>query len=384
VVTIGSHPDGTVTRAVKPQARTGRARWFAPGRVNLIGDHTDYQDGWVLPFALERGTTVTVEVNDTSRVVLSSDGFGQAPPLEVGDVVADAGWWRYVYGALTLLRSLDVALPGASISIESSLPVGVGVASSASITCATIGALMQAVDIPIDRRHVALLAQRVEHEYAGAEVGFMDPAAVMFGRRAHALLIDTRAQTIDPIAFDLDDAGLALLLVESGNTHMTSGAEYATRVAQCRAAAKALSVTRLRDVRDVSEVNRIADPVLRARARHVVTENDRVEQAAALLRSGRLRDVGRLLLASHESLRDDFAASTASLDLIVESAMVAGALGGRVTGAGFGGCSIVLLDRLSEGAVIASLQDAFTRSGRRRPLIRKVAPAGGARAVVAA
>jgi galactokinase len=355
-----------------------------PGRVNLIGDHTDYQAGWVLPFALDVGTTVTVEVNDTSRVDVTSDTFGAAHSLEIDDDGVVPAWSRYVFGAVQLLRERNAVPPcGAVIRIESSLPIGVGLASSASVTCGVIAALMQACGEAIDRVDVARLAQRVEHDYAGAEVGFMDPAAVMFGRRGHALLIDTRALTVEPIACDVDAAGVELLLVDSGEKHATSGADYATRVAQCRAAANALSVDALRDVHAVGDVNRIEDSVVRARARHVITENQRVLEAVELLRSKRVRELGPLLLGSHESLRDDFAASTPTLDLIVETAMEAGALGARVTGAGFGGSVIVLLDRTSAADVTSSLHERCATSGHPTPSIRRVVPADGARTLAA-
>jgi galactokinase len=226
-----------------------------------------------------------------------------------------------------------------------------------------------------------VLAQRVENEYVGAGVGYMDPAAAMFGRDDEVLLIDTRTRSIEPLACSLEQHNVLFLLVESGATHATSGTEFAVRVAQCRDAASALSVETLRDVADINVVAGLRDPVLRARARHVVSENARVLAVADLLRAGRVRAIGAHLVASHESLRDDFDVSTTALDTIVETAMDAGALGARVTGAGFGGAALVLVDRAQRETVTEAVERAFGSRGWAPARIRAVTPSGGARPV---
>ncbi|MFL6288199.1 MAG: galactokinase [Actinomycetes bacterium] len=359
---------------------TGQSRWFAPGRVNIIGDHTDYQAGWVLPFAVAEGATVNVEVNDTSRVEVTSTEFGTAPSCAMEELAQGSrGWSAYIDGALVITQDLGIKVGGARISVESDLPSGAGVASSAAVTCATIAAVMQASGQTVEPTDVAVLAQRVENEYLGAGVGYMDPAASMFGRSGYALLIDTRSRTIEPVRCALDEGEVRLLLIDSGVPHATSGAEYAVRVAQCREAASLLGVDALRDISNPDLLTTLGDPVLRARARHVVTENARVLAVADLLRAGRVRDIGTYLTASHASLRDDFDVSTPALELIVNTAMDAGALGARVTGAGFGGAALVLVDNTLTESVRAALSEAFERQGWQPGKIRQVRPSAGAR-----
>jgi galactokinase len=350
--------------------------------VNLIGDHTDYQLGWVLPFAVAEGATVKVEVNNTSRVEVESTQFGVAPVRGVDDLRHRTNSWSvYVDGAVVLAQDAGIELGGARVSVDSNVPPGSGLASSAAVTCATIAALMEATGMGVDANDVAIMAQRVENEYVRAGVGFMDPAASMFGRAGHVLLVDTRSHSIEPVRCALDEEDLRFLLVDSRITHVTSGAEYALRVAQCRDAAASLSVETLRDVNDPAVLTGIDDPLLRARARHVVTENARVLTVVDLLRAGRLREIGGHLIASHESLRDDFDVSTPALDAIVETSVAAGAIGARVTGAGLGGGALVLVPTTAISAVTEALADAFANRGWAPARIGEVTPSKGARSM---
>jgi len=357
----------------------GQACWFAPGRVNLIGDHTDYQLGWVLPFAIAQGTTVKVEVNDTSRLDVRSSLFGSATSKRIDALAPNSdAWSAYVEGAVATLRADGVVIDGARVWIDGNLPVGAGLASSASLTCATLAALLAAAGLEVEPTPIARLGQRVENEFVQSPVGYMDPAAVMFGSSGHALLIDTRAQQVQAIALPTMSVGLALLLFDTGQRHSTSSAAYAERVNECRVAAAALSVTSLREVSDIGSLELLVDDVVQRRARHVVSENERVLAVAELLGLGRPRDIGPVLYDSHSSLRDDYEVSTPQLDLIVEEAMQAGALGARLTGAGFGGSALVLLDRKDITQVTKQVFAAFERAWGQAPTVREVSPSAGA------
>jgi galactokinase len=360
-----------------------RVRWWAPGRVTLIGDHTDYTGGLVLPFAIPQGSTVDVEVDATGTVTVRSTRFPgkvHRRPLS-GLPEADSGWAAYVDGAVHLLRSSGVPIEGVTVTITSDLPVGAGLSSSAALTCATLAALSEATDQRLAPDEIATLAQRVENEYIRAPVGFMDPAVVMLASAGHALLVDCSARTVSSVPFDLAADDLVTLVVDTGERHATSGSTYAERVEQCRAVVTRLGISSLREVKDVTTVELIDDPVLRARARHVVTENERVRAVVALLRAGRAREIGPMLIASHESLRDDFGVSTRALDLVVDGALDAGALGARLTGAGMGGCAVLLSNRTTASGVTAEVQKALYDKGYRDSVVRAVQPSGAARRV---
>jgi galactokinase len=275
-----------------------------------------------------------------------------------------------------LLSDDGVVLGGVEVEVDSSLPVGAGLSSSAALVCATLGALLDATGLRWDRQRIALAAQRVENEYLGAPVGVMDPTVVMHAHAAHALLLDTRTLAREQIPLPLvppdDREGCTLLVVDTHASHSTGDHAYAERVTQCAAAAEMLGVASLRDVETVDALAPIADPVLLARARHVVSENRRVLTVASLLRQGRVQDVGPLLTASHRSLRDDFAVSTDALDLVVSSALVAGAWGGRVTGAGFGGSAVLLVPAARAHQVAEMVRESLVAQGMTPPTVRAV------------
>lgn len=360
------------------------ATWRAPGRVNLIGDHTDHSGGWVLPLAIGPGTTVTVTSRSTGRVRADS----ALAPDERVDVRLDRlddvpfRWARYVTGAVQVVREEGVVVDGADVRVESDLPVAAGLSSSAALVCGTLAALLDALGERWDRQRIALAAQRVENVHLGAPVGVMDPMVVMQARADHALLLDTRALSHEQIPLHLvrpgADEGLCLLVVDTHESHSTSGLGYAERVEQCRTAARQLGVASLREVSSVGDVTPLTDPLLRARARHVVTENGRVLTAAALLRDGRVDEVGPVLTASHESLRDDFGVSTEALDLVVGAALSAGALGARLTGAGMGGCALALTPAGRAREISSSIQQTLAEQGI-DVTVRSVWAAQGAR-----
>ncbi len=312
----------------------GKVRAFAPGRVNLIGDHTDYTGGWAMPVALEWGTTVEVS-RGGRRVELTSseDPEPAVVDLDVADPSAvEPAWARYVAGVVAVVRPRE----GATGTVSTTLPVGAGLSSSASLEVAV--ALALGFDgPPID---LALACQRAEHLASGVPSGVMDQLASVLGRPGHALLIDFSSLDVVPVPVP---AGVDVVVVHSGQARALAGSAYAERRAQCEAAAAVIGPLREATVDDVA---RLDDELLRRRARHVVTENQRVLDFADALRAGDLEGAGRLMAASHASLAADFDVSTPVLDaLVAELSAAPGVYGARLTGAGFGGCAVALADR---------------------------------------
>ncbi|HYI62940.1 MAG TPA: galactokinase [Acidimicrobiales bacterium] len=309
-------------------------RAVAPGRVNLIGDHTDHTGGLVLPMAVELATTVE-GVRGGDRVVLRSDHDPDPAvvPLDVGDPAAVApGWARYVAGVVAELRP-PVGFEG---TVSTTLPIGGGLSSSAALEVAV--ALALGAD-GADPRALARLAQRAEQRASGVPCGIMDQLASVAGRAGHALLIDCHSLDVVPVPLP---ARAEVVVVDSGQARALAGSAYAERAAQCRAAEAAIGP--LRRAAPGAEAA-IADPVVRARARHVLTENTRVRATAEALAAGDLALVGAAMAESHASLRDDFGVSTPVLDALVSRlAATPGVHGARLTGAGFGGCVVALAD----------------------------------------
>ncbi len=313
----------------------GTVRAFAPGRVNLIGDHTDYTGGWALPMAVEWGTTVEARTGG-SRVELSSGeaagaavmGLDMAEPRSV-----EPEWARYVAGVVAIVR------PGQGMvgTVRTTLPVGGGLSSSAALEVSV--ALALGFDGP--PRALALACQRAEHLASGVPSGVMDQLASVSGVAGHALLVDCTSLETTPVAMP---AGLDVVVVHSGQSRALTGSAYAERRAECEAAAEVVGPLRDASTTDLAAL----DGTLRRRARHVITENRRVLDFAACLRAGDLVEAGRLMGASHASLADDFEVSTPTLDALVEElCAVAGVYGARLTGAGFGGCVVALADPAS-------------------------------------
>ncbi len=317
----------------RASARGSSVRAFAPGRVNLIGDHTDYTGGWALPMAVEWGTTVEVERRGTTVELASSEQRRPARvALDVADpAVVEPGWARYVAGVVAVLRPAA----GAVGTVASTLPVGAGLSSSAALEVAVALAL-GFEGTPLE---LALACQRAEHLASGVPSGVMDQLASVSGVDGHALLIDCSSFEVTPVPMP---AGVDVVVVHSGQSRALVGSAYAERRAQCEAAAAVVGPLRAATPDDVA---RIVDPLLRRRARHVVTENRRVLAFATALRAGDLAGAGRLMGASHSSLAGDFEVSTPALDaLVAELAAAPGVYGARLTGAGFGGCVVALAD----------------------------------------
>ncbi len=311
----------------------------APGRVNLVGDHTDYCEGFVLPLAIGRDCVVVWQPRPDGRVVVRSleiDGEADVAADGSDDPgVVEPAWARFVAGVVRALAERGRAPFGFTAALSSNVPVGGGLSSSSALAVALTMVGASAGKLDLDRRELARAALEAEVLATGVPGGLMDQLVSLFGKRGHGLLIDCRDLSISPVPLP---ATHAVLVVHSGLPRALADSAYAERRAACEAAAARLGLGCLRDARR----DQVVDD---QRARHVVSENERVLEAAAALRGGDVDTVGRLMLESHASLRDDFEVSTPELDLLVELLVAAGAVGARLTGAGFGGCVVALVQR---------------------------------------
>ena len=352
-----------------------------------MGEHTDYNDGFVLPFALSQGTTAAAaRRTDRTLALCSRQEPGEAEialdDLAVGQVT---GWAAYPAGIAWALREAGYQVPGACIAIDSDLPAGAGLSSSAALECATALALTELAGVSIPRRELAAIAQRAENEFVGVPSGIMDQSASLLGQAGHALLLDCRSLESSQVPCDPVAAGARLLLINTRAKHELSDGEYGRRRAQCEEAARLLGLPSLRYLTDVGDTVRLADPVLRRRARHIVTDNQRVLEAAALLRGcaavapDTYREIGRLLTQAHVSLRDDFEVSWPEADAAVEAALAAGALGARMMGGGFGGSVLALVPETAGGAVRAAVTETYARRSWTAPEFLDAAPSTSAR-----
>jgi galactokinase len=345
----------------------------AHGRVNLIGEHTDYSGGYVLPMAIPQRTRVELARRADATVRVVSEQLGSAPvSFEVGAEHRQDRWIDYVQAVVVALRDEGFAVSGFDARISSDVPIGSGVSSSAALEVSLLRALRQAFALPLDAISLATLARRAENEFVGAPTGIMDPMAVSLASETAALFLDTRslAYEVVPLPGDVE-----VVVVDSGVPHDHAAGEYRTRRAECERAARALGVRELRDVTDVAAVAGLSPPLDR-RARHVVSENARVLAAVEAMRGGDSARVGALFDASHGSLRNDFEVSTPDVDRLVAIMRAdAEALGARMTGGGFGG-AIVALARRGHGAAAAErTRAAYDSTGA--PRARVLVPVPG-------
>jgi galactokinase len=373
-VLTGAEPDGV---------------WSAPGRANLIGEHTDYNDGFVLPFAIDRRTVAAVRVRDDRRIRVASTFDAEPVEIDLADLAvtefprdAVPEWAAYPLGVAWALLAAGVVDPvGVDIAFASDVPVGAGLSSSAAIEGATASALRDVWDLDLDATGLARIGRRAENEAVGAPTGIMDQMASMLGRRDAAIFIDCRSLEGTPVDLGFADAGLELLVIDTRVAHAHSTGGYGDRRAACERGAAALGVKALRDLSpaDLDRARELLDDTTYRRVRHVVTEDQRVLDTVRILHEDGPLAIGDLLVASHVSLRDDFEVSCPELDTAVDAALAGGAIGARMTGGGFGGSAIALVRREDADAVSESVTHAFADSGFAEPGIFVVEPSEGAR-----
>jgi galactokinase len=366
--------------------RTPDTAWAAPGRVNVIGEHTDYNDGFSLPIALPLQTVAAVSRRDDRLIRVSSrQRPGEIVTIEQVRPGAVEGWAGYVAGVVWALREAGHDAGGLDILIDSQVPEGAGLSSSAALECAVGGAIAELsgwdIEADADRATLARLAQHAENDFVGAPTGIMDQTASLRCTDKHALLLDARSLQVSQVPFDLHGEGLALLVIDSQAPHRHVDGEYAERRRTCEEAARTLGVASLRELTEADlrspAVTALEETSFR-RVRHVVTENARVLRTVDLLEDGRVREIGPMLTASHASLRDDYEVSVPQTDAAVDAALDAGAYGARITGGGFGGCVIALADADSVKQVKSEIRRAYEARDFAEPRFYSVVPSDGA------
>lgn len=378
-------------------------RWSAPGRVNLIGEHTDYNDGFVLPFAIDRRTTVTVGRRDDRLLRISStfeEGVHEIS-LDALDPASMSGWSTYAFGiawALSVaaqhsdspafaaaggdLTTIDLSTArGLDLFVDSEVPVGAGLSSSAALECAVAVAFAELWSIDVNRSTLAAVGQLAENDAVGAPTGIMDQSASLLGQADSGVFLDCRSLDADVVDLGFAAAGLEVLVIDTNVEHAHATGGYVERRSSCEKGAAALGVTSLRDLDagDLDRAEETLDDETFRRVRHVITENQRVLDTVRTLRTEGPRAIGRLLDASHVSMRDDFEISVPELDLAVATAQATGALGARMTGGGFGGSAIALVPAEARAAVEAAVVAAFADAGYTAPTLFTVNAAEGAR-----
>lgn len=365
--------------------------WSAPGRVNLIGEHTDYNEGFVLPFAIPHRTVAAVGTRDDGRVRVAStfaddavevglDELDSLFPTPTDSHPAVPEWAAYPLGVAWALQLAGAAGRGVDIAIASDVPVGAGLSSSAAIEGATASALNDLWNAGLDRVALARVGRRAENEAVGAPTGIMDQMASMLGEPDEAIFLDCRSLEAQTVPVGAAASGLAILVMDTRVKHAHSTGGYGERRASCEKGAAIMGVSSLRDVSvaDLPRAEELMDDVTFRRVRHIVTENQRVLDTVRVLREQGARAIGGLLIASHASMRDDFEISVPELDTAVEAALAAGAIGARMTGGGFGGAAIALIEQSAVETVTTAVEAAFADAGFTAPHLFTVVPSAGA------
>jgi galactokinase len=369
VVLTGQQPEGV---------------WSSPGRVNLIGEHTDYNDGFALPFAIESRAYVAARRRDDGvlrmRSVQLPDG-DMTVPVDDLHPGTPKGWGAYVAGVVWAARQTGHPVGGMDVLVDGRVPLGSGLSSSHALECAVAAAATDLHGVEVTHNDLARLSLAAENDFVGAPTGMMDQLASLRCTAGHAIFLDNRTLDVEQVPLDVDVAGLALVVLDTRVHHDHAEGGYGDRRASCERAAGLLGVPALRDVDPVgldAALARLPDDELRRRVRHVVTEDVRVVDAVAALRAGDWPALGALMDASHESLRDDYEVSCEELDVAVDAARDAGALGARMTGGGFGGCVIALVPDGTVADVDRAVTSAFASHGWGRPRVVEVTPSQGA------
>lgn len=370
--------------------------WSAPGRVNLIGEHTDYNDGFVLPFAIDRRTVTALRVRDDRMLRVASAHAGELVEIDLAALEPAAlepdrlasgqlsGWAAYPLGVAWSLGQLGAdlaAVPGADLYLDSDVLVGSGLSSSAALECSVALALADTWRLDFDRLTLAKAGRLAENTAVGAPTGIMDQVASLFGEAGAAVFLDCRSFETRQVDLGLEDAGLEIVVIVTETRHDLATGGYADRRASCELAASTLGLDSLRDltVDALPRAREMLDDTTFRRARHVVTENQRVLDTVRTLRERGPEAIGELLDGSHRSMRDDFEISTPELDLAVETALASGALGARMTGGGFGGAAIALIAAQHESLLRVAIDGAFAEHGFGQPDTFRVTASAGAR-----
>ncbi len=361
--------------------------WSAPGRVNLIGEHTDYNEGFVLPFAINRRTYAAVSLRGDSQVRVSSTFSSEVVEVELSAINAQSvsGWAAYPLGVVWAVHEKTGSWgSGLDIFIDSDVPVGAGLSSSAAIECAVAVAVNELWNTNLGRRDLARIGQRAENAIVGAPTGIMDQSASMLGELDHAVFLDCRDLTAKSVPLGFAEAGLEILIIDTQVEHRHSEGGYASRRASCELGAATMGVKALRDltIADLDRAHELLDDVTFRRVRHIVTENQRVLDTVAKLEAEGPRAIGDLLYGSHASMRDDFEISIDELDTAVETALRHGAVGARMTGGGFGGAAIALTPVEIISEVTLAVRAEFEVLGYGEPNIFAVSAAPGAVRVI--
>lgn len=361
---------------------------FAPGRINLIGEHTDYQEGFVFPAAVQQGIWVGIQRNGLSVCRLYSMDFAQEFSFELDFISPKNGHWAtYVMGMCALMKQSGYEVAGFDMVIGGTIPVGSGLSSSAALSVAIGTAISSLFDFQIPKKNIVLYAQKSEHLYAGVKCGIMDPYASAFGAEGKALLLDCRTNTHQEIPVNLGD--FSLILVNSKVKHSLADSAYNKRREACEESVRILQsefpeILTLRDltISDLEKVEKILPSALFPKAKHVISECERVHKAAAALRSGDLVSFGKLLNASHQSLSQDFEVSCPELDFLAEKAQsLEYVLGSRMMGGGFGGCTLNLVKTSELEAFQSALKTPYQQAFQNSPEFILVEIGEGARVV---
>ncbi|MEK9599137.1 MAG: galactokinase [Pontimonas sp.] len=360
--------------------------WSAPGRVNLIGEHTDYNEGFVLPFGIEQRTVVAMGRRDDRIIRVHSKQSDTAVEVSLNELSSDAlsGWSAYPLGVAWALGEAGFDLSGVSgldVVIDSDVPLGAGLSSSAAIECAVAIGLRDVWGFSTTDQELARICQRAENIAVGAPTGIMDQSVSLMAKDGHALFLDCRSLEIDAIPFDLQSDGLAIVVMDTQVKHSHANGAYSARRASCEKAVEALGVDALRDatIEQLEAKRGEMDDETYRRARHIITEHDRVLNTVSVLKADGPRAIGDLLVASHVSMRDDFQISCPELNLAVDTALSAGAVGARMTGGGFGGAAIALMESAHAENLIARVEAAFADAGYYAPVCFSVIASEGAK-----